>query len=201
MCALFKGIKGARNPSNRFDKRKRTITRTFRIRKEWNDVLQEEAERQGVSVNVLVNKIIRGYALFDRWCDRYGSISLPQQTFREILEVVSGESLAKAGEKSGSLDIIDTINVMGLTANYDSFVYLMSEHFGGPDFARWFHCFHHTHGTKETFHLQHNLGRGWSTYLERYVLSSLKSLAGVDAETRVYDYAVNLKLERPRSKP
>ena len=49
------------------EKKKKSVTRTFRINKEWDDVLQKEALEQGVSVNVLMNKILRRYALFERW--------------------------------------------------------------------------------------------------------------------------------------
>ncbi len=191
----------ALNRFGRVGKSKKTITRTFRIRKEWDDVLQEEATRQGVSVNVLLNKILRKYSLYSRWNDRYNDISLPQRTLREILKTVQFESLTEAGTKSGALDAINIVNAMGLTADYDSFVYLMTEHLGGPHFARWFHCFHHTQGNKDIFHLQHDFGHGWSVYLERYIFSFLRSITDTDAKARVYDYAVTLEVTRPRSKP
>ncbi|UCC58452.1 MAG: hypothetical protein JSW14_00550 [Candidatus Bathyarchaeum sp.] len=186
---------------NRLDRRKKTITRTFRIRKGWDDVLQEEAARQGVSVNVLLNKILRKYSLYSRWADRNNDMSLPQQTIREILKTVPVENLAEAGRRSGASDVINIVNAMGLALDYDSFVYLMSEHLGGPHFARWFHCFHHTQGNTDIFHLQHDLGRGWSVYLERYVLACLRAMTDTDAKTRVYDYAVTFEVTRPRSKP
>ena len=132
--------------SNRFYKPKKTITRTFRIRQEWDSVLQDEAARQGVSVNVLLNRLLRKYSLYSRWNDRNKDITLPQRTLREILNVVQVESLAEAGARSGALDAINIVNAMGLTINYDSFVYLITEHLGGPHFARWFQCFHHTQG-------------------------------------------------------
>lgn len=185
----------------RRDRRKKTITRTFRIRKEWDDVLQEEAARQGVSVNVLLNKVLRKYSLYSRWTDRNNDMSLPKQTLREILRTVSVESLAEAGSRSGASDVINIVNAMGLALDYDSFVYLMSEHLGGPHFARWFHCFHHTQGNTDIFHLQHDLGRGWSVYLERYVLACLRSMTDTEAKTRIYDYAVTFEITRPRSKP
>ena len=188
------------NKISRFDKRKKTITRTFRIRNEWDQVLQEEAARQGVSVNVLLNKILRKFSLFSRWADRNNDMSLPQRTLREIINEVQVESLAEAGTKSGALDAINTVNAMGLPVDYDSFVYLISEHLGGPHFARWFHCFHHTQGNNDVFHLQHDMGKGWSVYLEKYILSYLNSLSDVDAKTRVYEYAVTLEITRPRKK-
>ncbi len=53
-----------------FDKRKKTITRTSRIRQERDSVLHKEASRQGGSVNILVNKILRKYTLYSRWNNR-----------------------------------------------------------------------------------------------------------------------------------
>lgn len=176
-------------------RRRRTITRTFRISSEWDDVLQEESARQGVSVNVLVNKILRRYSLFSRWIDRNSDIILPQRTLREIIEAAPNEKLAEIATNSGAPAVMDILNMMGCEANYDSFTYLLTEHYGGPNYARWFTCFHNTQGTKDVFHLQHDLGRGWSVYLAKYFLAFLKSLHKVDAETKVYDYAITLKVK------
>ena len=185
---------------NRFGTHKKTITRTFRIRKEWDSVLQEEAARQGISVNVLLNRLLRKYSLYSRWSNRNNDASFPRQTLREILKTVQVESLAEAGTKSGALDAINIVNSMGLTLNYESFIYLMTEHLGGPNFARWFHCFHHTQGNKDIFHLQHDLGPEWSVFLEKYILSFLRSMTDTEATTRIYDYAVTLEVTRPKSK-
>ena len=185
---------------NRFGTRKKTITRTFRIRNEWDNVLQEEAAKQGVSVNILLNKLLRKYSLYSRWSDRKNDASFPRQTLQEILKTVQVESLAEAGTKCGASDAINIVNSMGLALNYESFVYLVTEHLGGPHFARWFQCFHHTQGNTDTFHLQHDLGSEWSVFLETYILSFLRSMTNTEATTRVYDYAVTLEVTRPKSK-
>jgi hypothetical protein len=185
---------------SRFGKRKKSITRTFRIRQEWDSVLMEEAARQGVSVNVLLNKLLRKYSLYSRWSNRNNDASFSQRTLREILKTVQVESLAEAGTKSGALDAINIVNSMGLALNYESFVYLITEHLGGPHFARWFQCFHHTQGNKDIFHLQHDLGHGWSVFLKKYILSFLRSMTDTEATTRIYDYAITLEVTRPKSK-
>jgi hypothetical protein len=187
--------------SNRFITHKKTITRTFRIRQEWDSVLQDEATRQGVSVNVLLNKILRKYSLYSRWTDRNNDITLPQRTLKEILTTIPVEILAEAGTRSGALDAINIVNTLGLKMDYDSFVYLITEHLGGPHFARWFQCFHHTQSNKDIFHLQHDFGHGWSVYLEQYILSFLGSMIDADAKTRIYDYAVTLEVTLPKAKP
>jgi hypothetical protein len=186
---------------NRFGTHKKTITRTFRIREDWDRVLQDESTRQGVSVNVLLNKLLRKYSLYSRWTDRNSDASFPRQTFREILKTVQVESLAEAGTRCGAFDAVNIVNSLGLVLSYDSFIYLVTEHLGGPNFARWFQCFHHTQGNNDVFHLQHGLGIEWSTFLEKYVLSFLQSMTDAEATTRVYDYAVTLTVKRPKSKP
>jgi hypothetical protein len=196
-----KGRNLALSRESRLDRRKKTITRTFRIRKEWDDILQEEAENQGVSVNVLLNKVLRKYSLYSRWADRNKDMSLPPQALREIIKTVPVESLAEAGSRSGASDAINIVNSMGLMFDYDSFIYLISEHLGGPNYARWFQCFHHTQGNTDIFHLQHDLGRGWSVYLEKYVRACLKSMTDTEVKTKIYDYAVTFEVTRPRSKP
>ncbi len=185
---------------NRFGTRKKTVTRTFRIRKAWDDVLQEEAVRQGVSVNVMLNKLLRKYSLYSRWSNRKKDISFPRRTLRELLKISHIESLAEAGTKLGAVDAVNMAKSMGLTLNYESFIYLITEHLGGPHFARWFQCFYHTQGDKDIFHLQHDLGPEWSVFLEKYILSFLLSMTDTKATTRVYDYAVTLEARRPKSK-
>lgn len=185
----------ARKAVSRSGKSKKTITRTFRIRKQWDDVLQKEAERQGVSVNVLMNKILRKYSLFSRWINRNSDIILPQRNLREIIKAVPIEKMAEIATNSGASSVNDVLSMIGREANYDSFAYLLTDHLGGPNFARWFHCFHNTQGTKDVFHLQHNLSRGWSSYLDNYIRAFLKFIEKVDAETKVYDYAVTLMVK------
>ena len=173
----------------------KTVTRTFRVREEWDDVLRMEAEKQGLSVNVLVNLILRKYALFDRWTRNYKVSSLTQASLREILQVVPSEKLAKVGEMRGAPAIQNIIDIMGLPSNYDSFAFLITNFFGGG-YALWFSCHRHFRENRDVFHLQHNLGREWSIFLQNYFLSYLKTLK-IDCETRVYDYAVNLAVHRP----
>jgi hypothetical protein len=176
-------------------KKQATVTRTFRIRAEYDDFLRNEAERQGVSVNVYLNLILRKRASFDCLSRGYNVISLTKQAFRQILEYISLEHLAHGGEKSGAKDCQNILDIIGIPSNYDSFKYLVTRHFGSPDGAMWFTCYHHFHKNSDVFHLQHDLGRGWSVYLQNYFLSYLKTLK-IDCETKVYDYAVNIRVPR-----
>ncbi len=163
-------------------------------------MLREEAEVQGVSVNVLVNQILRRYALFLRQTDKSGTMSVTTTMLQALLDTLSDEQLARAGATVGPSDVLNMLNVVGRPTTYDSFTYLLIDHLGGNDFSRWFTCFHHPQGGKDVFHLQHTLGRGWSVYLDNYLRSSIKALTSVEVETKIYDFAVNLTISPPPSK-
>lgn len=185
------------NPRKTSDKKHKTVTRTFRITAECDEVLRKDAEMQGISVNVLVNLILRRYARFDRLARSSNFISLTKRAFLNILEGIALERLALAGENTGSKDVQDILDMLGLPSNYDSFAYIVTKHFGGPDGAMWFNCYRHFQGNRDLLHLQHNLGPGWSVYLQKYFLSYLKTLK-IDSEIKIYDYAVNIKVLLPR---
>ncbi len=63
--------------------------------------LQEEAARQSVSVNTLVNQLLLDYSEFGRFLQRVNAVRLSRKTFGEILSSVSDDSLVKAGQVAG----------------------------------------------------------------------------------------------------
>lgn len=110
---------------------KKSVTRTFRLSKEWDDVPEKEAKEQGVSVNVLMNKILRRYALFERWADKYEVVHIMPRTLERILDVASEEGIAKAGRMEGSVRPIDSLTMMGQRTSHESQVNLVTEFYGG----------------------------------------------------------------------
>jgi len=180
------------------ERSKKTVTRTFRLSKEWDDVLQREAEEEGVSVNVLMNKILRRYALFERWADKYEVLHIMPRTLERILEVASEEGLAEAGRTEGSVRPIDSLTMMGQKVNPESLVFLVTEFYGGADFARWFHCDYHPELGSDIFHLRHRLGNKWSIFIKNYLTAMFESLLKTKVESKAMDQAVTITLERPQ---
>ena len=180
----------------RIERRKKSVTRTFRISEEWDDVLQREAEEQGVSVNVLMNKILRRYALFERWADKYEVLHIMPRTLERILEVASEEGLAEAGRVEGSVRPIDSLTMMGRRISHESLVSLVTEFYGGVDFARWFNCDYHPELGSEVFHLRHRLGNKWSIFIKNYMTAMFENLLKTKVESKAMDQAVTLTLER-----
>lgn len=178
------------------ERRKKTVTRTFRLNEEWDDVLINEAQEQGTSVNVLMNKILRRYALFERWADKYEVLHIMPRTLERILETASEEGIAEAGRTEGAVRPIDSLTMMGRKANHESLVSLVTEFYGGTDFARWFQCDYYPELGSDVFHLRHRLGNKWSIFINNYLTAMFENLLKAKVESQAMDQAVTLTLTR-----
>jgi hypothetical protein len=114
-----------------------------------------------------------------------------------IIQFLPDNRVAEEAENLGTLDAVDFFNSLGYPREYETFTYLIKEHFGSHKFARWFQCFHHSIETQDLFHLQHNLGRKWSVFVDNYLRTILKTITNTKVESRTYEYAVTLKVSRP----
>ena len=119
-----------------------TIARSFRIKEQLLNVLKEEAERQGVSRNSLLNKILQDYASFHRYFKRFGFIAMGQKTFASIIEACPKEELKKIAQSGGSTVSIDFIRTMGLSLDHDTLTFVITQIF--PNYGNWFKCAHYT---------------------------------------------------------
>ena len=144
------------------NKKKKTVGRSFRIDENLLNVLNEEAEKQGVSVNSLLNKLLQKYSYL-RFMLRYGAITVTRKGFSNILECCPDEALREKGLNAGSTIAKDLLLTMGLSPDYSFVVCLVEKLLS--EFAGWFECDHHVKPDKEIMHLRHDLGRKWSIYI------------------------------------
>lgn len=79
----------------------RTITRTFRISERAFSTLQEDAKRQNVSVNTLVNQVILSYTNFDKFIKKLHMIKISRPTFRRVLDAAHDDAIIEAGQLAG----------------------------------------------------------------------------------------------------
>ena len=80
----------------------KTATSSFRLDKSALGTIQDEAKKQNVSVNTLLNQLALTYANYDRPMKRFQMIKLPASTFRYILEGADRETIIRAGEAAGN---------------------------------------------------------------------------------------------------
>ena len=86
-----------------------SITRSFRFEADVLGVLDEEANRMGISVNALVGIILRRYVEFTRFLSKIDMVVINREVLTTLLEHLEEEELYKLGTKLGETGPADTI--------------------------------------------------------------------------------------------
>ena len=178
-------------------KKRKTVGRSFRIAQEWLDVLNQEAEKQGVSVNCVLNRLLQKYAYL-RYMLRYGAITLTRKGFSGILDCCPEDKIRENGLNAGSKLTKDLLLTMGVPPTYDFTVFLVKTLLS--EFAGWFECDHHIKRDKEVLHLRHDLGLKWSVYLSGVASGTFNSLLGKEIEIEYSDSSVTITIDRQKPK-
>ncbi len=169
--------------------KKKIVCRSFRIREEWNEVLEEEAKKQRIGVNALMNKLLQEYSIFHRHTKNYGAITLSHKAFARILGGCSEEWIKSITEELGSTVPKDGMIMMGLPLDRESLVFVISNlgELGGH-----YKVISNRENGKRTLHLRHNLGRKWSLYLAGTISKMFKSVSNTEVETEMFDNYVTI---------
>ena len=65
----------------------KTATASFRLDESALAAIQEDAKKQNVSVNALLNQLVLAYAKYDRPMKRFHMIKVPASTFKHLLRL------------------------------------------------------------------------------------------------------------------
>ncbi len=144
----------------------KTATASFRLDEAALNAIQEDARKQNVSVNTLLNQLVLTYANYDRPMKRFHMVKLPSSTFKHLLEAATNETVADAGDstgrdvpktyiraKWGDLTVENALSYLKITADYTNL-------FEYSEVAR---------SGKINVTLSHDFGAKGSLFLQRYV--------------------------------
>jgi hypothetical protein len=97
--------------------RPKTTIASFRINESVLDALREDAKRQNVSVNSLLNQILLTYINYDRPMKRFDMMKLPTSAIKRILEAAT-ETYIRA--RWGELTVENALSFIKVTAEYSN---------------------------------------------------------------------------------
>ena len=177
-----------------FPEKRRTISRSFRIDAEWMEVLQEEAEREGISINALLNKILQQYSRNYRHAGRYGVVLLTRPTFASIIRCCSEGALIETAKASGSTRTKDALRTLGIPSNHDSLVAFIRDNLG--EFAGWFKFNHHIMEDKEMLHLRHVFGNKWSIFIAETISTMFEFILNKKVTTDISNFSATITIDR-----
>lgn len=172
---------------------KKTRSVTFRLDSSVIDELQAEADNREISLNVLVNQILKRYSEWDRYENKIGMMPVPKIILSSLID--SAMSVAKS---SGIKDVDryrdDIIkqaaqiafglmkdSVLFMKRQYNLWVVLsvLEEYMKVSGIK----ADHKLEGSrKHVFIIQHELGENWSLFTKELLALIFQNLANVKAE-------------------
>jgi hypothetical protein len=175
---------------------KKSRSVTFRLDSKVIDELQTEANTKEVSLNVLVNQVLKRYAEWDRYENKIGMMPVPRMILSNLID--KAISIAKSsGIKDVDHyrdDIIKQAAELAFTLMKDSVLFMKKQ------FNLWvvlsvleeymkvsgIKSDHKLEGSrKHVFIIQHELGENWSLFTKELLALIFEKLANVKAEINV----------------
>ena len=153
--------------------RPKTATASFRLDESALKAIQEDARKQNVSVNTLLNQLVLAYANYDRPMKRFHMIKIPASSFKRILEAATDEAIVEAGNSTGK-DVPKTYMraKWGEVTVENALSYLKTT----ADYTSLFEYSEVLHGGKVNVTLSHDFGPKGSLFLQRYVQAIFEPL-------------------------
>ncbi|MBN2335691.1 hypothetical protein JXL21_09030 [Candidatus Bathyarchaeota archaeon] len=175
-----------------------TVTRTVRINEAYDTVLRYEAERRGVSVNTLVDQILRRYSVSYRFFENLSAVTMSVQTVSGLLDLIDMEDIRAAGKLVGRERPKELILKRGIPLSYEAVVWYITELLG--DHSGWYRANYYERPKKDIIHLSHALGDKWSVFLSEYMEAFLEEVLEVTPEVESLRDSVTLTIDKTKIK-
>lgn len=142
------------------DESKKTATMTFRVDENVLNILRSESDRNQITLNSLVNQLLKRYVEWDMYEPKVGMIPIAKPIVVELFSKMSKEEISKMAVDIGKDAVHDIILFMKNRMDFDSFLSWFE--------ARMASSLTETnHTMQDGFHvyvLKHELGENWSLY-------------------------------------
>jgi hypothetical protein len=154
---------------------KKTVLRTIRLSKGLDGLLQKDANSKRITVGALISIILTKYSQWDRYTEKFDTITLRQEAIRAILEAIEDDTLIRKAREIGAkipkealmfwfkkMDLESYLQYLELLCNYGGFARYESE----------------TDGHVYVITLLHNMGEKWSLFLKHAMEEGIMTTIG-----------------------
>jgi hypothetical protein len=139
---------------------KKTVTMTFRIEESVMSRLRSESDRKEVSLNTLVNQVLKRYVEWDMYEPKVGMISIARPIVHSLFDRMSKEEVEEMARRVGKGAVHDIALFMKSSMDLDSFLEWFETRMktSSIEFSHELKADRHTYVTK------HDLGYNWSLF-------------------------------------
>ena len=169
-----------------------STTRSFRVDMELSRVLDEESERMGVSVNALVNMILKRYSEFTRFLSKIDLVVVNRELLKSLFDSYPDEDIYGLGVSAGEIIPRDTILFWKKTLNFETVL----------EYIEKIICRYGFLGTYDETNqnenriivIRHRLGKKGSQFLHGYLKATLKNTLNLDSTFELTESSVKLQI-------
>jgi hypothetical protein len=168
-------------------KPRKTRLRTFRVEEELDSLLQKDARSKGISVNSLLSIILTKYSEWDRYIEKFSTISVKKESFKTMLSAIDDDKVTDISQELG--DMVPSQFILfwfkkNTLENYLKYLSLICKHGGFAQYEI------ELEGREYTITLIHELGQKWSNFLANWMSSGMKSAIGIVPRIKVIQNSV-----------
>lgn len=184
---------------------KKTKSITFRLDTMVINELQREADGAEISLNVLVNQVLRRYIEWDRFENRLGMVPIPKSILCSLIDQTMEVAMeAKITDTKAYRDkIVKHTAESALNVMKDTVMFMRNDYsfWSVLDVLRTYMKVagitsdHRVEaGRKHVFIIKHDLGETWSLFAKELLLMIFAELANVKAEISATDKTVKAEV-------
>jgi hypothetical protein len=170
-----------------------TSVRSFRIDKSFAEILHHEADRMGISVNAMMNSILKQYTEFTRFQSKLDMIVINRSIFKNVLKHLDEHQSYDLGLEMGKELPNDFILFWKKNISIDSVI----------EYIEKILCIYGRLGTYDEmfdmnnriFVIRHRLGVNGSKFLMGYLKSLLSNMLQLDTEIQITDYSIKIQFQ------
>jgi len=168
--------------------------RTFRIDADVMRGLEEEAKRQGATVNGLTCRILRKYIKIGTKLEQFCIISLPKNDLVELISPIDEKTMVKLASSMGSSIAKEIVLQLYGDLTVPAFKLFLSMFVCG--YANWASYYEEENAGILEIRLGHSLGERWSLFLKNYLDAASVAVTGQKPEFKyVSSYSIIFHIE------
>ena len=174
------------------EQKKKTETTSFRLDGHILDQLRKESESQGISLNVLANKIFTRYVEWDMFEPKVGMVPIAKPIVSELFQKLTEKETIEMANKIGHSIVSDIATFMKGSLDMDSFVSWFVTRMKMSDFE----MNHTINGEKHTYIIKHDLGYNWSLYHKTVLELIFNDVLEKKIDSEIKDRMMEISFEK-----
>jgi hypothetical protein len=165
---------------------RRTITMTFRLDESILNLLKSESERKDVSLNTLVDHVLKQCIEWDMYAAKAGMLPLAKPVVSTLFDKMTPQEVVELESKVGPSAIHDIALFMASRIDLESFVSWFEMRMKNSSIQ----LSHKSENGSHNYVIKHELGYNWSLYHKTILQLMFNQIFEKQVNISIYDTAL-----------